>query len=76
MVVSTVWLTYATFIHNGTQGNMSNRIAELFFLPNGAVLLTIVSLVSGIVGGFAGMAGYYVRQLFVKGAPLPEAETL
>ena len=74
--VSTVWLTYATFIHNGTQGNMSNRIAELFFLPNGAVLLTIVSLVSGIVAGFAGMAGYYVRQLFVKGAPLPEAETL
>lgn len=74
--VSTVWLTYATFIHNGTQGNMSNRIAELFFLPNGAVLLTIVSLVSGVVAGFAGMAGYYVRQLFVKGTPLPEAETL
>lgn len=74
--VSTVWLTYATFLHNGTQGNMSNRIAELFFLPNGAVLLTIVTLVSGVVAGFAGMAGYYVRQLFVKGTPLPEAETL
>ena len=74
--VSTVWLTYATFIHNGTQGNMSNRIAELFFLPNGAVLLTIVSLVSGIVAGFAGMAGYYVRQLFVKETPHPEVEAL
>ena len=74
--VATVWLTYATFLHNSTQGNMSNRIAELFFLPNGAVLLTIVSLVSGVVAGFAGMAGYYVRQLFVKDTPLPEAETL
>lgn len=55
---------------------MSNRIAELFFLPNGAVLLTIVSLVSGIVAGFAGMAGYYVRQLFVKETPHPEVEAL
>lgn len=64
--VSTVWLAYATFIHNGTEGNMSNRIAELFFLPNGAVLLTLVSFVSGFVAGFAGLAGYYVRQIFVN----------
>ncbi len=74
--VSTVWLTYATFIHNGTEGNMSNRIAELFSLPNGAVLLTIVSLLSGFVAGFAGLAGYYVRQLFVKEAVEPELEPL
>lgn len=74
--VSTVWLTYATFIHNSTQGNMSNRIAELFSLPNGAVLLLVVSLVSGIVAGFAGLAGYYVRQLFVKENLQPKVETL
>jgi len=63
--VSTVWLAYATFIHNTTQGSMSDRIAELFSLPNGLVLLFVVTLLSGIVAGFAGMAGYYVRQLFV-----------
>ncbi|GHB69397.1 hypothetical protein [Persicitalea jodogahamensis] len=64
--VSTVWLAYATFIHNSTQGNMSDRIAELFSLPSGTALLFSVTLLSGLVAGFAGMAGYYVRQLFVK----------
>ncbi|MPR34116.1 hypothetical protein [Salmonirosea aquatica] len=72
--VSTVWLAYTTFIHNSTQGSMSNRMAELFFLPNGVVLLIIVSLVSGFVAGFAGMAGYYVRQLFGKGTAGVEPE--
>ncbi len=64
--VSTVWLAYAIFIHNSTQGSMSNRIAELFSLPSGAMLMFLVTLLSGVVAGVSGMAGYYVRQLFVK----------
>ena len=64
--VSTVWLAYATFVHNSTQGSMSNRIAELFSLPSGTALMFSVTLLSGLVAGFSGMAGYYVRQLFVK----------
>jgi hypothetical protein len=68
--VSTVWLAYATFIHNATQGSMSNRIAELFSLPSGLSLMFAVTLLSGLVAGFAGMAGYYVRQLFVAGGPV------
>lgn len=64
--VSTVWLAYATFVHNSTEGSMSNRIAELFSLPSGTALMFSVTLLSGLVAGFAGMAGYYVRQLFVK----------
>ena len=64
--VSTVWLAYATFVHNSTQGSMSNRIAELFSLPSGTALMFSVTLLSGLVAGFSGLAGYYVRQLFVK----------
>lgn len=67
--VSTVWVAYATFIHTTTQGSMSNRMAELFSLPSGLSLMFAVTLLSGIVAGFAGMAGYYVRQLFVKQNP-------
>ncbi len=70
--VSTVWLTYATFLHNSTQGSMSNRIAEIFYLPNATILLTAVTLLSGFVAGFAGSAGALVRQLFVKAQPEPE----
>lgn len=64
--VSTVWLAYATFVHNSTQGSMSNRIAELFSLSSGTALMFSVTLLSGLVAGFCGLAGYYVRQLFVK----------
>lgn len=64
--VATVWLAYALFIHNGTEGSMSNRIAELFSLPNGIALMLLITLLSGLVAGFAGLAGYYVRQLFVR----------
>lgn len=67
--VSTVWLAYATFLHNSTQGSMSNRIAEIFYLPNAAILITVVTLLSGFVAGFAGTAGSQVRQLFVKQPP-------
>lgn len=64
--VSTVWLAYATLVHNSTQGSMSNRIAELFSLPSGTALVFSVTLLSGLVAGFSGLAGYYVQQLFVK----------
>ena len=74
--VSTVWLTYATFIHNGTQGNMSNRIAELFLLPNGAVYYHDRIAAEWHCGGFCGDVWYYLRAAFCKGPPSPEAETL
>lgn len=64
--VATVWLAYATFMHRNTQGSMSNRIAELFSLPGGITLMLSIMLVGGIVAGLAGLAGYYVRQLFVR----------
>ncbi len=64
--VSTVWLAYATFMHRTTEGSMSDRIAELFSLPSGMALMFSVTLLGGIVAGFAGLAGYYVRQLFVR----------
>lgn len=64
--VSTVWAAYAGFLHNVTQGSMSNRIAEIFYLPNATLLLTAVSLLSGFVAGFGGSAGALLRQAFVK----------
>lgn len=64
--VSTVWATYAAFLHNTTQGSMSNRIAEIFYLPNGTMLLLAVTFLSGLVAGFSGSAGALMRQVFVR----------
>lgn len=73
--VSTVWLAYAAFMHRATQGSMSDRIAELFNLPSGLSLMFSVTLLSGIVAGFAGLAGYYVRQLFIRESIVTKTST-
>lgn len=64
--VATVWLSYATFLNISTQASMSDRIAQIFFLPNGTALLAAVTIIGGLAAGFGGLAGHSVRQLFVK----------
>lgn len=62
--ISTLWLSYAMYQNIVTQGVITNKIAELFRIPNAALLFTAVTLVGGTVAGFAGMAGYYCRAAF------------
>jgi hypothetical protein len=62
--VATVWAAYIMYLHSGTPGSMSNRIAELFFLPNGIVLAVLSVLIGGCVAGFSGLAGALVRPFF------------
>lgn len=64
--VSSVWSAYALFLNISTQAGMSDKIAQLFLLPNGSVLLGVMTLIGGLAAGFGGLAGHYVRQLFVK----------
>ena len=42
------------------------RMAKLFALPSGILLLLIVVLLAGILAGIAGMLGASVRSLLVK----------
>jgi hypothetical protein len=65
--VATVWFAYALFLNISTQASMSDRIAQIFLLPSGSIL-AVVTLVGGLAAGFGGLAGHYVRQLFVKEA--------
>ncbi|MEZ4903308.1 MAG: hypothetical protein R2822_16885 [Spirosomataceae bacterium] len=62
--ISTLWLGYATYQNFVTQGVITNKIAELFRIPNAALLFTAVTFVGGTVAGFAGMAGFYCRKAF------------
>ncbi len=59
--ISTLWLSYASYQNVITQGVITLKIADLFQLPNAALLFTAVTLAGGTVAGFAGMAGYYCR---------------
>ena len=61
--VAVVWLAYALLIHTRTDGILTGRMSELLFKTNAAALpLLVVTLLSGLVGGLAGLSGFFVRQ--------------
>lgn len=60
--IALLWLGYGFYLHLGSEGAMSNRIAQIFSLPNGLLLLVITALVGGLVGGFAALSGFFIRK--------------
>jgi hypothetical protein len=62
--ISTLWLGYAIFQDNVSGGVITNKVAEVFRIPNKALLFSAMTLVGGTVAGFAGMAGNYCRKAF------------
>ncbi len=59
------WLFLSTFIHFQTEGILTNKVGQLFSLPQPAPLLLIITaLIGGLVGGLSAWAGYCCRRLF------------
>ena len=65
--VTLVWAAYVGFLNIQNQGALAARMGELLFkTPNNpGLLLTLTPLIGGLVGGVAGLAGFYVRQAFL-----------
>jgi hypothetical protein len=59
--IATLWLGYGLYQSFATEDVITAKIAALFQIPNAALLFVVVTLVGGLVAGFAGMAGYYCR---------------
>jgi len=62
LAIALLWFFYGLYLHLDTKGAMSNRIAEIFSLPNGILLLVVTTIVGGIIGGLAGLSGNLVRK--------------
>lgn len=62
LAISTLWIGFATFQNIANEGIISQKIADIFKLPNAFLLITVTGLIGGIVGGFSGLAGYYCRK--------------
>ena len=61
--VAFVWLAYAVMLHLRTDGIFTGRMGELLFKTNSPILPGLVTaIVGGLVGGLAGLSGYFVRQ--------------
>ncbi|WP_338874251.1 hypothetical protein WBJ53_01355 [Spirosoma sp. SC4-14] len=62
--ITLLWGGYALLIHLRTDGIFTGRMSQLLFqTANTALPLIITALVGGLVGGFAGLSGYFVRQV-------------
>lgn len=62
--IAAPWLLYGYYQHFISDGALSDRVAKIFMLPNGILLLAVTALIGGLVGGFSGLSGYWLRQIF------------
>ena len=65
--VALVWLAYALLIHVRTDGIFTGRMSQLLFKADtSAGLMLATAVLGGLVGGLAGLTGYFVRQALVN----------
>ena len=64
--IAFVWLAYGFYLHLVSDGAMSNRIAEIFSLSNGYILLLVTAFIGGLVGGISGLSGFLVKGVFTE----------
>lgn len=61
--VALVWLVYALLIHTRTDGIFTGRMGMLLFKSGSAALPLLVTVIlGGLVGGLAGLTGFFVRR--------------
>ncbi|MBO9637626.1 MAG: hypothetical protein J7576_05615 [Siphonobacter aquaeclarae] len=68
-----LWLGLAWYEHQRSGGILTERISTLFQGAGTPALLAATALIGALVGGFASMSGYFVRQL-ISPKTLSEAE--
>ena len=64
--IGLLWWGYAAYVDVSTQALLTQKIASLFTLPSGLLLILITGLVGALVGGFASLTGTQFRKIFTK----------
>jgi len=60
--VAGVWMLLYLMQDPHNESLLSNKVAALFSLPNNMVLFIVASLVAGLIGGLAAVAGGALRK--------------
>jgi hypothetical protein len=61
-----LWGIHALVVHIRTDGILSNKIAELFYLPSGILLVFVTAIFGAIPAGLSGLTGFYLKRLRAK----------
>jgi len=59
-----LWLLQALIIDFRNNGILTERIAELFSLPNGLLIILLTVFIGGFAGGISTLTGYLAKQTF------------
>jgi hypothetical protein len=62
LAIGLLWIVQALITDLSTDSGLADRVAQIFMLHNKAFLLLVTFLLSGLVGGFAAMAGGALRR--------------
>jgi hypothetical protein len=63
VAVSILWGGYAFFLDHANEQILSSKIAQLFTLSSGYLLILITALVGGLVAGLAALSGKLVKAI-------------
>ena len=76
--VGLLWLAAVVAVHVRSQGILTQRLAGMFGMPAGFMLLLLTGVVGGLAGAAAAACGYWFRMLFFSPPqPLqPQSELL
>jgi len=58
------WLVTAIVKDNANNHILSQKMAELFHLPNYILFVIVTVLIGALVGGLSGLTGSYIRRMF------------
>ena len=64
--VGILWFILASRIDSGSNSILTDKVAEIFSLPNALSLILVASLVGAIAAGFGALAGGHLRSLIIK----------
>ncbi len=61
-----LWAAVSLYIYFVNQGLLAERLADLFSLPHGLLVIILTALIGGICGGLSAVTGNYFSKLFLK----------
>lgn len=61
-----LWAGYATFMDFQNEAILSEKVANLFTLPNSYYLIYLTGIIGGLLGGMGSLTGRLFRDTFIQ----------
>lgn len=71
-----LWTLLSAIIELGSNSILTNKVAEIFFVQQPALLILVTGLIGGLAAMLAGLSGFYFRTLVVKEKKRPSKYTI